>query len=102
MFGLHIDCYCPAVACRGMNQFFGEPRFLHEFTFFDAMLFGPLFKIEIVQKTNNSPEFLVFAVTEFTSELAHGVFDDFAMFEVEGIRVVFFEEFQGSFACNSC
>ena len=50
-----------------------------------------LFPIQIVQKADNPPEFLVFRV-ELAREIAHGLLDGFAMLNMELIFVVRLQE----------
>ena len=59
------------------------------------------FPIEVVQKTDDTPEFLIFGI-ELPCEVAHGLLDRFPMLDMKRILIMIRQKRERLFSRHSC
>ena len=60
-----------------------------------------LFPVKIVQKTDDTPEFLIFGI-ELPCEITHGLLDRFPMLDMKRILVMIRQKRKRLFSRHSC
>ena len=102
MLRLDVAALSIGVAGGRVDDFRFQPCLLHQLLTFDAVLLRILFKVQIVQQPDDSPEVLLLAVAKLSGKTAHHLFHRPAVAQVEGILIVLLEQLISLWLCPFC
>ena len=77
-----------------MDKLLVETGLFQQLDTLDAVFFGPHFKVDIMQQTDNGPVFGLVAIAQLVGKILHAGADRLAMGQVELFLVVFFQKRQ--------
>ena len=95
MLGLDVAHLAPTVAGGGVDEGLVQADLTHELLGLDAVLLGPLLEVQVVEETDDIPEFGVVAITQLPGEPLHDRPHGEAVADVEGLLIIFFQQVQG-------
>ena len=98
MHGLHVGAQAIAMRTDGVNHVLAHAGGAQQLRGFPAVLLGPVFKVDIVQKTHGGPVIGVGAVAQLVGIPAHHALHGQRVLDVKGLLVIGFEQREGLLA----
>ena len=92
---LDVTANAVPVTAYGVYQFRGTVDFGEEFRGFLAVLFGPLFKVHVMEQSGARPEVGIVTEPEFLCVPAHDALNGQGVPDVERFMVILFEQGKG-------